>query len=70
MLTILVIGATFGNSGIGAAVWRDFLPKALESGKFLPKPDPVVVGKGLENVQLAVDKLKQPLSAQKLVVTI
>ena len=33
---------------VGKVVYEDFLPKALEQNKFLPAPDPQVVGKGLE----------------------
>lgn len=63
------MAASFSTSKNAKPIWGEFLPKALRSGKILPKPDPVIVGKGLESIQQAVDKLKQPISAQKLVVS-
>jgi hypothetical protein len=33
------------------AVYLDFVPKALQNGSLKPKPDPLVVGKGLEKVE-------------------
>lgn len=64
------MAAAFVKSEVGSSIWRDFLPKALEVGKIVPKPDPVLVGKGLESIQEGVDRLKQPISAQKLVVAL
>ena len=55
---------------VGKAMYEDFLPKALEQNKFVPAPDPQVVGKGLEYVQKAIVMSKKGVSAKKLVVTL
>lgn len=51
-------------------LWDVFLPAALANEKFQYKPDPEVVGHGLEQVQAAVDQLSKGVSAKKLVVTL
>lgn len=51
-----------------SAVYRDFLPQALESGQFKPVPTAKVAGHGLEGIQGALDMLKAGVSATKLVV--
>ena len=49
---------------------HSWLAKALEEGRMLPKPDPLVLGHGLESVQQALDTLRKGVSATKLVVTL
>ncbi|KAF4555940.1 Alcohol dehydrogenase GroES-like domain-containing protein 10 [Elsinoe fawcettii] len=49
-------------------VWGKFLYRALEAGVVKPLPEPLVVGKGLEFVQKAVDLNKAGVSAKKVVV--
>lgn len=53
---------------IGKAIWEDFVPGALVNGQLQAKPDPVVVGKGLESVQHALDVQMKGVSARKVVV--
>jgi NADPH:quinone reductase-like Zn-dependent oxidoreductase len=53
---------------IGQHVWGKFIPAALESGQFVPAPKPLLVGKGLKNIQKALDRQKEGVSAQKVVV--
>ncbi|KAF4544692.1 alcohol dehydrogenase [Lasiodiplodia theobromae] len=55
---------------IADGVWRKFVPEALASGQFKAKPDPLVVGKGLEKIQEAVDKQHAGVSAKKVVVSL
>ncbi|KAK8212234.1 zinc-binding oxidoreductase-like protein CipB [Phyllosticta capitalensis] len=55
---------------VGDAVWRQYVPEALAQGKLQAKPDALVVGHGLENVQMAMDKQKEGVSAKKVVVTL
>lgn len=55
---------------VGPAVWKDYLPRALANGSFVPAPEPFVVGKGLESVQAGVDHLSKGVSAQKVIVTL
>ncbi|KIW06957.1 uncharacterized protein PV09_02616 [Verruconis gallopava] len=59
-----------GAPEIGQAVWHDFMPTALETGKFLAKPDPVILRGGLSKVQDGIDMLRKGVSAQKVVIEI
>jgi hypothetical protein len=56
------------NESIGDAVWGRFVPKALASGLFKAKPDPLVVGHWLKSIQDGFDRQKQvsPLSRLSL----
>lgn len=49
-------------------VFRDYLTPALEAGKLLCLPSPIVAGKGLEGIQGALKKLQVGVSAGKVVV--
>ncbi|OJJ42321.1 hypothetical protein ASPZODRAFT_1500690 [Penicilliopsis zonata CBS 506.65] len=55
---------------LGLAIYRDFLPGALEQGTYRAVPEPVVVGHGLEAIQGGVDVLKRGVSARKIVVLV
>jgi hypothetical protein len=61
---------TGGAPHIGAAVWHDFMPKALETGKFQAKPDPHVVKGGLSKVQEGMNIVRSGVSAKKVVIEI
>jgi len=61
---------TGGAPHIGTAVWHDFMPKALETGKFQAKPDPHVVKGGLAKVQEGINILRNGVSAKKVVIEI
>lgn len=65
-----VFGTTIKDNTVGKAVYEDFLPKALEAGTFVPAPEPLVSGKGLESVQGAVDLQQKGVSARKVVVSL
>lgn len=65
-----VDGADFGESDVAERIYGDFLGKALERGSFVPAPDPVVVGSGLDSVQEAVDLVMKGMSARKAVVVL
>lgn len=65
-----IFGTTLKDNFVGPAIYEDFLPKALESGSFVPSPSPKVVGEGLESLQKAVDEMGKGVSASKLVVTL
>ena len=58
------------TDGVAGRIHRDFLPKALDAGQFVPAPKPLIVGKGLEKVQEAMDVQMKGVSAQKVVVTL
>ncbi|KAI1394352.1 GroES-like protein [Hypoxylon trugodes] len=51
-------------------VFRDFLPKALESGQLVPEPEPWIVGEGLNSLQEAYDIRLKGVSAKKVVVVL
>jgi NADPH:quinone reductase-like Zn-dependent oxidoreductase len=62
-------GDLLGNE-VGRAIYVDFLPGALKEGRFVPAPEPQVVGRGLECVQEAVDMSVKGVSARKMVVSL
>ncbi|GME56938.1 alcohol dehydrogenase [Neofusicoccum parvum] len=55
---------------VADAIWRKYVPEALAKGLLQAKPDPLVVGSGLEGIQSAMDRHKAGVSAQKVVVTL
>jgi NADPH:quinone reductase-like Zn-dependent oxidoreductase len=63
-------GSNMATNGVGKAAYVDFLSKALAEGKFQPKPDPKIVGKGLESVQTALETVTKGMSTEKIVVTL
>ncbi|KAI9690456.1 MAG: hypothetical protein M1822_009419 [Bathelium mastoideum] len=66
-----IFGTGIKDNTVGAAVYEDFLPKALKVGTFVPAPLPQVTGKGLQSVQGVVDSYrKKGVSARKLVVSL
>ncbi|OKP02009.1 Zinc-binding alcohol dehydrogenase domain-containing protein cipB, partial [Penicillium subrubescens] len=56
------------NENVGEKIWGDFVPNALASGKLQAKPDPIIVGHGLEELQKGLDLQKAGVSAKKLVI--
>lgn len=58
------------NQYVGEAVWKKFVPEGLANGKLQAKPEPYVVGHGLEDLQKALDIQKKGVSAKKVVVTL
>uniref|UniRef100_A0A8H7KCF5 Enoyl reductase (ER) domain-containing protein n=1 Tax=Bionectria ochroleuca TaxID=29856 RepID=A0A8H7KCF5_BIOOC len=58
------------GAGLNKQIFVDFLPEALESGSFVPSPEPLIVGHGLETIQEAFELQKKGVSAQKIVVTL
>ena len=63
------LGTDTGSSEVGKAIWQ-WLDKAMEENRVKYMPQSEVVGKGLEEVQQAVDLLAKGVSAKKLVVSI
>ncbi|KAK4501491.1 hypothetical protein PRZ48_007300 [Zasmidium cellare] len=53
---------------LGPMIFRDFLPRALAERKFVPAPEPLVVGSGLEFVQEGLEVNRKGVSAKKVVV--
>ncbi|EKG10963.1 Alcohol dehydrogenase superfamily zinc-containing [Macrophomina phaseolina MS6] len=67
---VFAISIALQHKEVGDAVWRKFIPEALASGQFKAKPDPLVVGKGLEKVQEGLDKQQAGVSAKKVVISL
>jgi NADPH:quinone reductase-like Zn-dependent oxidoreductase len=55
---------------VGKAIYEDYLPQALQDGRFVPAPEPYVLGKGLEHIQEGMDLNRKGVSAKKVVVTL
>lgn len=62
------VGNVFGISPVTHPVWESYVPEALQQGKLKCVPEPLVIGKGLENVQKGCDKNKEGVSAKKVVI--
>lgn len=63
-------GSDLYDGPVAEAVYGRFLPSALEQGSFVPAPEPLVVGHGLDKIQEAFEVGKKGVSAKKLVVTV
>ncbi|RAK95158.1 zinc-binding alcohol dehydrogenase family protein [Aspergillus ibericus CBS 121593] len=63
-----VFGSDLVENEVGEAVFVNFLPEALRRGEFVSAPKTEVMGRGLEDVQGALEVLKRGVSARKLVV--
>jgi NADPH:quinone reductase-like Zn-dependent oxidoreductase len=63
-------GMIFAVDDIASPVWRDYVTPALRAGKLKCFPPPLMVGKGLEHIQVALQKCATGVSATKLVVEI
>lgn len=63
-------GGTPVQSAVGPAIFRDFLPGALQARQFRPAPEPIIAGNGLQDLPSALQRLRSGVSAAKLVVTI
>ena len=55
---------------VSRLVYRDFLPRALAARQFVPAPEPLAVGRGLDKIQEAMDVQQKGVSAQKVVVSL
>ena len=53
---------------VGEKIWADWLPKATEAKSIRAVPSPVVVGRGLEAVQMALERMAKGVSAEKLII--
>ncbi|KAK1845867.1 zinc-binding oxidoreductase [Colletotrichum chrysophilum] len=63
-------GSDVIESEVGEAVYRDFLPEALEQGRYVPAPKPRIIGQGLGLVQDGFDVVMKGVSATKVVVSV
>ncbi|KAL7626111.1 hypothetical protein AAE478_002881 [Parahypoxylon ruwenzoriense] len=65
-----IFGTTLKDNFVGESIYNKFLPAALKAGTYVPAPEPIIIGHGVEKIQDAVDALKNGISANKLVVTL
>lgn len=63
-------GTALLKGPLGAQIFHDFLGPALASGRFVPAPEPLVAGQGLEDIAQALALLRRGVSATKVVVSL
>lgn len=63
-------GGSLKDNEVGPGIYADFLPAALAEGAYRAAPEPVLVGHGLDKIPVALERLRQGVSAKKLVVTV
>lgn len=63
-------GSALMDTDLGPAIYEQFLPDALQTGRFVAAPPPLVVGHGLDAIQPAFERQKKGVSAAKIVVTL
>jgi NADPH:quinone reductase-like Zn-dependent oxidoreductase len=68
--TKAIWGGTLKDNEVGPAIYADYLPKALADGSYVPAPDPLIAGIGLESVQAGFDAQIRGVSARKVVITL
>ncbi|KAF5230076.1 hypothetical protein FANTH_13988 [Fusarium anthophilum] len=59
-----------GSIDTGKRLWVDWLPEALEDGTMKCLPHPEIIGKGLEEIQHAIDAIAKGVSGKKLVIEV
>lgn len=65
-----IFGSTPVDNEVGKAMYVGFLPQALAEGTYIAAPDPQVIGKGLEYIQVEFDLQEKGISAKKVVVSL
>jgi hypothetical protein len=65
-----IIGNGIARNDLGAAVYTNYLPIALAEGKFVPAPEPLITGKGLESLEITFGIFRDGVSARKVVVSL
>jgi NADPH:quinone reductase-like Zn-dependent oxidoreductase len=68
--TKFIFGSTLVSNEVSRVIYDEFLPDALAQGSFIAAPKPLVVGKGLEHIQEALDLHMKGVSAKKVVVSL
>lgn len=68
--TSTIWGSALMDTDLGPAIYERFLPEALETGRLVAAPPPLVVGHGLGAIQSAFERQKNGVSAAKIVVTL
>ncbi|KAJ3487136.1 hypothetical protein NLG97_g6476 [Lecanicillium saksenae] len=65
-----VFGSSLFENEVSTAIYKDFLPEALQQSKYVAAPPPQVVGDGLRSIQKGLDLQMEGVSAMKIVVTL
>lgn len=68
--TKMIWGSALIANEVGPMIFEAFLPAALAEGRFVAAPAPTVVGTGLAQIPVALERQRQGVSATKLVVTL
>ncbi|AQR60341.1 oxidoreductase [Brevundimonas sp. LM2] len=63
-----IAGTSLRDDEVGPMIYRDYLPAALASGRYVAAPAPRIVGRGLEAFQPGLDLQRAGVSGTKLVV--
>lgn len=68
--TKMIWGSALVANEVGPMIFEAFLPAALAEARFVAAPAPKVVGTGLAQIPVALERQRQGVSATKLVVTL
>ena len=68
--TKMIWGSALIANEVGPMIFEAFLPAALAEGRFVAAPSPIVVGTGLTQIPVALERQRLGVSAAKLVVTL
>jgi NADPH:quinone reductase-like Zn-dependent oxidoreductase len=68
--TKMIWGSALIANAVGPMIFEAYLPAALADGRFVAAPDPTIVGAGLAQIPVALERQRQGVSATKLVVTL
>jgi len=68
--TKMIWGSALIANEVGPMIFEAFLPTALADARFLAAPSPILVGAGLAQIPLALERQRQGVSAGKFVVTL
>ena len=68
--TKMIWGSALVANEVGPMIFEAFLPAALAEARFVAAPRPTVVGAGLAQVPVALERQRLGVSASKLVVTL
>ena len=68
--TKFIFGTSLLGNEVGRVIYVEFLPQALAAGSYVAAPDPVVIGRGLGQIEAAMKAQKRGVSARKVVVSL
>jgi NADPH:quinone reductase-like Zn-dependent oxidoreductase len=68
--TKFIWGSDLIANDVGPMIFQAFLPTALAEARFVAAPHPTVVGAGLAQIPVALERQRKGVSATKLVVTL